>query len=86
MAANICVFIAVFSRSPNGNECETQAGPTAEDQQLTPQDMIVLYCMPPKDIPVDAGINQNPEEIGRIAVEMLVALIKMNVCGEPSSP
>jgi LacI family transcriptional regulator len=38
------------------------------------------------DVPVDAGINQNPEDIGRIAVEMLVALIKMNVCGEPASP
>jgi DNA-binding LacI/PurR family transcriptional regulator len=38
------------------------------------------------DIPVDAGINQNSENIGRIAVEMLVAQIKMNVCGEPASP
>jgi DNA-binding LacI/PurR family transcriptional regulator len=38
------------------------------------------------DIPVDAGINQNPEAIGRIAVEMLVALINMSECGEPVTP
>jgi len=38
------------------------------------------------DVPVDAGINQNAEAIGSIAVEMLVALIKMNVCGEPATP
>lgn len=38
------------------------------------------------DMPVDAGINQNPEAIGRIAVEMLVALINMNECGEPATP
>ena len=49
-----------------------------------PEDIAVAGSS--RDIPVDAGINQNPEDIGRIAVEMLVALIKMNVCGEPSSP
>jgi len=38
------------------------------------------------DIPVDAGINQNPEAIGRIAVEMLVALINLGECGEPATP
>ncbi|HEU6449366.1 MAG TPA: LacI family DNA-binding transcriptional regulator [Verrucomicrobiae bacterium] len=39
-----------------------------------------------QDIPVDAGINQNPEEIGRIAAEMLVAQINVNEQGEPKAP
>jgi len=38
------------------------------------------------DIPADAGINQNPESIGRIAVEMLVGQINVNECGEPPAP
>jgi DNA-binding LacI/PurR family transcriptional regulator len=38
------------------------------------------------DVPVDAGINQNPEAIGRIAVEMLVAQINVNERGEPAAP
>jgi LacI family transcriptional regulator len=38
------------------------------------------------DVPVDAGINQNPEAIGRIAVEMLVGQINVNARGEPPAP
>ncbi|MBC8095463.1 MAG: LacI family DNA-binding transcriptional regulator [Akkermansiaceae bacterium] len=38
------------------------------------------------DIPVDAGINQNPESIGRIAAEMLVGQINVNERGEPPAP
>jgi DNA-binding LacI/PurR family transcriptional regulator len=38
------------------------------------------------DVPVDAGINQNSEAIGQVAVESLVALIKMNLCGQPAFP
>jgi LacI family transcriptional regulator len=38
------------------------------------------------DIPVDAGINQNSEAIGRIAVEMLVAQINLNERGVPAAP
>lgn len=38
------------------------------------------------DVPVDAGINQNPEAIGRTAVEMLVAQINRNERGVPESP
>jgi DNA-binding LacI/PurR family transcriptional regulator len=38
------------------------------------------------DVPVDAGINQNPEMIGRIAVETLVGQIHVNDRGEPSAP
>ena len=49
-----------------------------------PEDIAVAGSS--RDIPVDAGINQNPEDIGRIAVEMLVSLIKINACGEPASP
>jgi DNA-binding LacI/PurR family transcriptional regulator len=38
------------------------------------------------DIPVDAGINQNPKAIGRAAVEMLVAQINRNDRGVPEAP
>ena len=38
------------------------------------------------DVPVEAGINQNPEAIGRIAVEMLVGQINVNERGEPAAP
>jgi DNA-binding LacI/PurR family transcriptional regulator len=38
------------------------------------------------DVPVDAGINQHSEEIGRIAVEMLVKQININERGVPSAP
>jgi DNA-binding LacI/PurR family transcriptional regulator len=38
------------------------------------------------DIPVAAGINQNGEEVGRTAVEMLVAQININQRGEPPAP
>ena len=38
------------------------------------------------DIPVEAGINQNSEEIGRVAVETLVSLINSNDRGKPAVP
>ncbi len=38
------------------------------------------------DIPVDAGINQNGEMIGRIAVETLISNINLNERGEPVAP
>jgi len=38
------------------------------------------------DIPVDAGVDQRPQEIGRIAVEMLVKQININERGEPLAP
>ncbi|HEX9046088.1 MAG TPA: substrate-binding domain-containing protein, partial [Verrucomicrobiae bacterium] len=38
------------------------------------------------DVPVTAGINQNSEAIGRIAVEMLLKQINFNECGEPAAP
>lgn len=38
------------------------------------------------DVPVDAGIDQHSEAIGRIAVETLVAQINLNERGEPSDP
>jgi LacI family transcriptional regulator len=38
------------------------------------------------DVPVDAGIDQHSEAIGRIAVETLVAQINLNKRGEPSDP
>jgi DNA-binding LacI/PurR family transcriptional regulator len=38
------------------------------------------------DIPVDTGIDQHPEAIGRIAMEMLVKQINMGERGEPEDP
>lgn len=38
------------------------------------------------DVPVDAGIDQHSEAIGRMAVEMLVAQINLNAHGEPEDP
>jgi DNA-binding LacI/PurR family transcriptional regulator len=38
------------------------------------------------DIPVDAGIDQHPEAIGRIAVEMLVKQLNAGERGEPLDP
>ena len=38
------------------------------------------------DVPVDAGIDQHSEAIGRIAVETLVAQINLNERGEPADP
>jgi LacI family transcriptional regulator, galactose operon repressor len=38
------------------------------------------------DVPVDAGIDQHSEAIGRIAVETLVAQINLNERGEPPDP
>lgn len=49
-----------------------------------PQDIAVAgsSC----DVPVEAGVNQNSEAIGRLAVEMLLKQINFNECGEPSAP
>jgi LacI family transcriptional regulator len=38
------------------------------------------------DIPVSAGLNQNSEEIGRVAVETLISLINSNDRGKPAVP
>jgi DNA-binding LacI/PurR family transcriptional regulator len=50
-----------------------------------PQDIAVAGTSV-ADIPVDTGINQRAQEIGRIAVEMLVKQININERGEPSAP
>jgi DNA-binding LacI/PurR family transcriptional regulator len=38
------------------------------------------------DVPVDAGVDQHSEAIGRMAVEMLVSQINLNERGEPADP
>jgi LacI family transcriptional regulator len=38
------------------------------------------------DIPLSSGINQNSQEIGRVAVETLISLINSNDRGKPSVP
>lgn len=38
------------------------------------------------DIPLDAGIDQHPEAIGRIAAEMLIKQITLKELGEPADP
>lgn len=49
-----------------------------------PQDIAVAGTA--MDVPVDAGIDQHSEAIGRIAVETLVAQINLNLRGEPTDP
>ena len=39
-----------------------------------------------RDIPVDAGIDQHAEAVGRIAMETLAKQLNMNECGEPVDP
>jgi LacI family transcriptional regulator len=48
-----------------------------------PED-IGLACTNVMDIPIDAGIQQNPAEIGRVALLMLHSLITDNACGIPA--
>ena len=50
-----------------------------------PQDVAVAASTV-VDIPVSAGINQNSEEIGRVAVETLISLINANDRGRPAMP
>lgn len=50
-----------------------------------PQDIAVAGTSV-ADIPVDTGVNQRAQEIGRIAVEMLVKQININERGEPAAP
>lgn len=38
------------------------------------------------DVPVEAGLDQHSEAIGRMAVEMLVSQINLNERGEPADP
>lgn len=38
------------------------------------------------DIPVDTGIDQHAEAVGRIAMETLAKQLNINECGEPSDP
>jgi len=60
--------------------------PTLEQLKLRiPQD-IAVAATTVFDIPVDTGINQNSEEIGRVAVETLVSLINSNDRGKPAVP
>jgi DNA-binding LacI/PurR family transcriptional regulator len=49
-----------------------------------PQDIAVAGTS--IDVPVDAGIDQHSEAIGRMAVEMLVSQINLNERGEPADP
>jgi DNA-binding LacI/PurR family transcriptional regulator len=50
-----------------------------------PQDLAVAGTSS-LDIPLDAGINQNSEMIGRIAVETLISQINLNERGQPVAP
>ncbi len=50
-----------------------------------PEDIAVASTSP-YDISVDAGIDQCPRAIGRIAAEMLIKQISLNERGEPEDP
>jgi DNA-binding LacI/PurR family transcriptional regulator len=49
-----------------------------------PEDVAVAGSS--RDVPVDAGVSQNPEDIGRIAVQMLVSQINLSERGVPAVP
>ena len=49
-----------------------------------PKDMAVAGTS--IDVPLDAGIDQHSEAIGRMAVEMLVSQVNLNERGEPPNP
>lgn len=51
--------------------------------ELKVPDDIGLAAMTVLDCPIDTGIYQNPEEIGRVAVLMLQSLINHNDRGVP---
>jgi DNA-binding LacI/PurR family transcriptional regulator len=55
-----------------------------ELRQRIPEDIAVAGTA--VDVPVDAGIDQHSEAIGRIAVETLVLQINLNERGEPPDP
>jgi LacI family transcriptional regulator len=50
-----------------------------------PEDLAVASTSP-YDISVNAGIDQRPKEIGKIAAEMLIKQISLNERGEPADP
>ncbi|MDZ8118759.1 substrate-binding domain-containing protein [Pontiella agarivorans] len=47
---------------------------------------IGMASMSRYDNPINAGIDQNPEEIGRTAVQSLVSQLNENSYGIPASP
>jgi DNA-binding LacI/PurR family transcriptional regulator len=49
-------------------------------------DDIAVASTSPYDISVDAGVDQCPKAIGRIAAEMLIKQISLNERGEPDDP
>ena len=48
-----------------------------------PQD-IAVAALNVTDLPFDAGINQNPQEIGRVAALVVISLINDEDCGVPT--
>jgi DNA-binding LacI/PurR family transcriptional regulator len=50
-----------------------------------PQDLAVAGTSV-LDLPLDSGINQNSEMVGRIAVETLISQINLNERGQPAAP
>lgn len=47
---------------------------------------VAVASTSPYDIPVDAGIDQHPFAIGKIAAEMIIKQVTMNERGEPPDP
>jgi LacI family transcriptional regulator len=60
--------------------------PALKQLKLSIPDDIAVAATSIADIPVSAGINQNSEEIGRVAAETLISLINANDRGKPSVP
>lgn len=47
---------------------------------------IALAATNVNDVPIDAGIDQHAEAVGRIAMETLAKQINVSECGEPADP
>lgn len=61
----------------------SECGKVMKKAGIRVPDDVGLACTNVLDIPVDAGINQNPEEIGRVALLMLHSLLTDSARGIP---
>ena len=65
---------------------DSRVVPTLKALKLHIPENIAVASTSVSDIAVSAGINQNSEEIGRVAVETLISLINSNDRGKPAVP
>lgn len=66
--------------------CASETVPLLREIAFRIPEDIAVAGTSPYDIAVDAGIDQCPRAIGRIAAEMLIKQISLNERGEPADP